>query len=74
MTEAAEGSDATVGAWQDVYRADAAGYETVRGGFVAILQHLHAAEGATLLYAAGGSKLRALRPGADGALDRAPHA
>ena len=33
MTEAAEGSDATVGAWQDVYRADAAGYETVRGGF-----------------------------------------
>ena len=33
MTEAAEGSDATVGAWQDVYRADAAVYETVRGGF-----------------------------------------
>lgn len=33
MTEAAEGSDATVGAWQDVYRADAAGYETVREGF-----------------------------------------
>lgn len=33
MTEAASGSDASVGAWQDVYRADAAGYETVRQGF-----------------------------------------
>jgi len=32
MTEAAEGSDATVGAWQDVYRADQAGYEAIRGG------------------------------------------
>lgn len=33
MTEAASGSDASVGAWQDVYRADTAGYETVREGF-----------------------------------------
>ena len=32
MTEAAEGSDASVGAWQDVYRADAEGYEAARSG------------------------------------------
>lgn len=32
MTEAAEGSDASVGAWQDVYRADSEGYEAVRAG------------------------------------------
>ncbi|MGX1703729.1 hypothetical protein [Microbacterium sp. NPDC055357] len=32
MTEAAEGSDASVGAWQDVYRADAEGYEAARAG------------------------------------------
>ncbi|GAB2837440.1 hypothetical protein ACFQ0P_13930 [Microbacterium insulae] len=32
MTEAAEGSDASVGAWQDVYRADAKGYEAARAG------------------------------------------
>lgn len=33
MTEMAAGSDATVGAWQDVYRADPEGYEVVREGF-----------------------------------------
>lgn len=33
MTETAAGSDATVGAWQDVYRADPEGYEVVREGF-----------------------------------------
>lgn len=33
MTETAAGSDATVAAWQDVYRADPDGYEVVRGGF-----------------------------------------
>lgn len=32
MTEAAEGSDASVGAWQDVYRADTEGYEAARAG------------------------------------------
>lgn len=33
MTETAAGSDASVGAWQDVYRADPEGYEVVREGF-----------------------------------------
>lgn len=33
MTETAAGSDASLAAWQDVYRADAAGYEKVRQGF-----------------------------------------
>lgn len=33
MTETAAGSDATVAAWQDVYRADPEGYEIVREGF-----------------------------------------
>ncbi|QMU98214.1 hypothetical protein FVO59_14235 [Microbacterium esteraromaticum] len=33
MTETAAGSDATVAAWQDVYRADPEGYEVVREGF-----------------------------------------
>jgi len=33
MSETAAGSDASLGAWQDVYRVDAEGYETVRGGF-----------------------------------------
>lgn len=33
ITEAAESSDATMGAWQDVYRADADGYRVVREGF-----------------------------------------
>ncbi|WP_421076800.1 hypothetical protein [Microbacterium sp. IO18] len=33
MTETAAGSDATVAAWQNVYRADPEGYEIVREGF-----------------------------------------
>lgn len=33
MTETAAGSDATLAAWQDVYRADPEGYEIVRDGF-----------------------------------------
>ncbi|MGA5644123.1 hypothetical protein ACPCHV_02400 [Microbacterium sp. NPDC088796] len=33
MTETAAGSDASVAAWQDVYRADPEGYEIVREGF-----------------------------------------
>lgn len=33
MTEAAEGSDASVAAWQDVYRADADGYAAARAAF-----------------------------------------
>ncbi|MGY1551588.1 hypothetical protein ACW5CM_07350 [Microbacterium sp. A588] len=33
MTETAEGSDASIAAWQDVYRVDAAGYEIAREGF-----------------------------------------
>lgn len=33
MTETAAGSDASVAAWQDVYRADPEGYEVVRAGF-----------------------------------------
>ncbi|MBF0673176.1 MAG: hypothetical protein IR160_11395 [Salinibacterium sp.] len=32
MTEAAEGSDASIAAWQDVYRVDADGYATAREG------------------------------------------
>lgn len=33
MTEAAAGSDASIAAWQDVYRADPEGYKVVREGF-----------------------------------------
>lgn len=33
MTEAAAGSDASIAAWQDVYRADPEGYQVVREGF-----------------------------------------
>lgn len=33
MTETAAGSDASVAAWQDVYRSDPEGYEVVRAGF-----------------------------------------
>lgn len=33
MTETAAGSDASVAAWQDLYRADPEGYEIVRKGF-----------------------------------------
>lgn len=32
MSEAADGSDASIAAWQDVYRADPEGYEAIRGG------------------------------------------
>lgn len=33
MTETAEGNDASIAAWQDVYRADPEGYEIAREGF-----------------------------------------
>lgn len=39
MTEAAEGSDASIGAWQDVHRSDQSGYEAARGGLDGAVDH-----------------------------------